>query len=76
MKKAASILGILLIILGVSVFVYQDLPGLTYTKQNNIAQIGDLKVVTDEQRTIVIPPILGGLSILAGVVLVVIARRR
>ncbi len=76
MRTATNILGIILILLGISVFVYQGLPGFTYTKQENIAQIGDVKMVTDEVHTIYIPPVLGGVSIVVGIILMAIGRRK
>jgi len=72
MKSIVSIIGILLIIIGILTLAYQ---GITYTKQEKIAQIGDVKISADTQKTIYFPPILGGLSIVAGIVLVVVGRK-
>ncbi len=72
MKGITSTLGILLIILGVITLVYQ---GITYTKHETVAQIGDLKVTADTEKTIHFPPLLGGLSLVAGIVLVVVGRK-
>ncbi len=72
MKSITSIVGILLIIIGILTLTYQ---GFTYTKQEKIAQFGDLKVTADTQKTVYFPPILGGLSIVAGIVLVVVGRK-
>lgn len=71
MKSTISIVGILLIVFGILAFAYQ---GITYTKRENIAQLGDLKVTADTQKTVYFPPILGGASIVAGVVLVIVGR--
>jgi uncharacterized membrane protein len=73
MKTITTVVGIILIVLGVAAFAYQ---GFTYTKRENIAQIGNLKITADTQKTVYLPPVLGGVSILAGVVLVIIGRRR
>ena len=72
MKSITNILGIILIIGGILALAYQ---GFTYTKQEKIAQIGDLKITADTEKRVYFPPVLGGLSIVAGVVLVIISRR-
>lgn len=71
MKSITNIAGILLIVLGILSLAYQ---GVTYTTQKKVAEIGDLKITANTEKTISFPPILGGLSIVAGVVLVVVAR--
>ena len=72
MKTITNMIGLLLIILGIAALVYQ---GISYTKQEKIAQIGNVQVTADTQKTIYLSPILGGLSLVAGVVLVLIGRR-
>lgn len=72
MKSSISILGILFIIVGIVTLAYQ---GFTYTKQDQIAQIGDVKLTADTQKTVYIPPYLGGAALVAGVVLIAIRRK-
>lgn len=72
MKSTISIVGIILIVVGIFTLAYQ---GITYTQQEKIMQIGDLKVTADTQKTVYFPPILGGLALVAGVVLVVVGRK-
>lgn len=72
MKSTTGIIGIILIILGIGTLAYQ---GVTYTQREKIAQIGDIQVTADTQKTIYFPPLLGGLSLVAGIVLVVISRK-
>jgi uncharacterized membrane protein len=72
MKSITNLIGILLIVLGILSLAYQ---GFTYTKHEKVAQLGDLKVTADTQKTVYFPPLLGGLSLVAGVVLIVVARR-
>lgn len=71
MKSITNIAGILLIVLGILSFAYQ---GVTYTTQEKVAEIGSLKLTEDTKKTISFPPIAGGLSIVAGIVLVALAR--
>ena len=72
MKAMTNLLGILLIIFGVAALAYQ---GFTYTKHENVAQIGDLKITADTQHTVNFPPYVGGVMLVAGIVLVAVSRR-
>lgn len=71
--KAATIVGIVLIVLGVVALAYQ---GITYTTREEVVDLGPLRVEAEEQRTIPLPPILGGLALVGGVVLVVVGTRQ
>lgn len=73
MKALLSIIGIILIILGITVLAYQ---GFTYTKHETVAQIGNVQITADTQKTVYFPPIAGGVSLLAGIVLVIVGRNR
>lgn len=68
-----KIVGIILIVLGVLALVYQ---GVQYTSREKILEIGSLKVSADTKKTIPLPPIVGGLALVAGIVLVVLDRRK
>jgi uncharacterized membrane protein len=72
MKPVINIVGILLILFGIVIFAYQ---GFTYTQQEKIAQIGSLQVTADTEKTIYFPPLLGGLALAVGIVLVVVGRK-
>lgn len=72
MKSTTGIVGIVLIILGIATLAYQ---GFTYTQREKIVQIGDIQITADTQKTIYFPPVLGGLSLVTGIVLVVISKK-
>jgi uncharacterized membrane protein len=72
MKSTLSIVGIILILLGIATLTYQ---GVTYTQREKVAQIGNIQVTADTQKTVYFPPMLGGLSLVAGIVLVVVGRK-
>lgn len=73
MKGLISLVGILLIILGITALAYQ---GFTYTQQEKIAQIGDVQVTADRERFVYLSPLLGGLSLVVGGVLVALGRKK
>ncbi len=67
-----SIIGVILIILGIITLSYQH---FTYTTEEKVAEIGNVQVTAQNEKTISFPPLLGGLSIAAGVVLVIVGAR-
>jgi hypothetical protein len=70
--KAAPAVGLVLIILGALALAYQ---GITYTTHKKVLDIGPLQATTEEHKTIPLPPILGGVAVLGGVVLLLVGRR-
>jgi hypothetical protein len=71
--KSITLIGILLIALGVFIFVYK---GITYTKKEKIAEIGPLEATKETHKTIALPPILGGLAIASGIGLAIIGNKK
>jgi hypothetical protein len=67
------IVAIILIAVGVVSLAYQ---GITYTTQEKVLEVGPIKATAEKERTIPLPPILGGLALAGGVVLLVVAARR
>ncbi|HEX4076133.1 MAG TPA: hypothetical protein VHX49_12105 [Candidatus Acidoferrales bacterium] len=70
--KAASAVGLVLIVLGVIALAYQ---GITYTTHKKVLDVGPLQATTEQHKTIPLPPILGGVVVLGGVVLLLAGRR-
>ena len=71
--KPATLVGIVLIVLGVLALAYQ---GITYTTREKIVDLGPLKASVDKQKTIPLPPILGAVALAAGIVLLVVGNKR
>lgn len=65
--------GIILIVLGCLALAYQ---GIRYTTQENVIDIGSLKVTASETKTVPLPPIVGGIALVAGIALVVADRKK
>lgn len=68
-----KITGIILIVLGLVVLVYQ---GINYTVNRKVIDIGPIEINKEEKRTIPIPPILGGSLIVVGGVLLVVGIKK
>ncbi|WP_319405392.1 DUF3185 domain-containing protein [uncultured Desulfosarcina sp.] len=64
---------IALIAIGIVAFGYQ---GFTYTTRENIVNLGPLNVTADKTRTIPLPPIVGGVALVGGIVLLVMGRKK
>ena len=67
------LIGLVLIVLGVVALAYQ---GITYTSREKIIDIGPFEASADTQKTIPLSPILGGLSLIGGIVLVIMGRKK
>jgi drug/metabolite transporter (DMT)-like permease len=67
-----TVLGIVLIIIGIVALAYQ---GVTYTTQKKVVDIGPIQATKEEHHTIPLPPILGVLALIGGVVVIASDRR-
>ena len=70
--RPAGIVGIILIIIGVIALAYG---GISYTKREKVIDAGPLQVSADKEKTIPLPPVLGGICLVGGIVLVVVGSR-
>lgn len=71
--RTATIIGIVLVVLGVVALIYQ---GISYTSEQTVLELGPVDVQAEERRTIPLPPILGALSLIGGVALIVAGSRK
>ena len=71
--KSITVLGILLVVLGVLALVYQ---GFNYTHEEKVLDVGPIHATRDDQERISFPPIVGGLALAGGVVLLVIGAKQ
>jgi hypothetical protein len=65
-------LGIILLVIGALALAYQ---GFTYTTQKKVLDMGPIKATKEERHTVPIPPILGALALVGGVVVLISDRR-
>ena len=70
--RAATLIGILLIILGVAGFIFG---GISYSRQDQDAHIGPVRITHRETHTIPISPVLSSIALVGGIVLVVAGAR-
>jgi hypothetical protein len=71
--KPLAVAGVLLIVFGLFALAYQ---GITYKKRETILDIGPVHATTERQKTIPLSPVVGIVSVAAGVALLVAGRRK
>lgn len=68
-----TLVGIALIVLGIVALAYK---GITYTSREKVIDIGPIQATADTQKTIPLSPLLGGLALVGGIVLVVVGAKK
>ena len=71
--KPAGIVGIILIAVGIVALAYG---GFTYTTREKVIDAGPLQVSADKEHKVPFSPILGGVCLVGGIVLVVVGSRQ
>ena len=70
--KSATLVGIVLVIVGIFALAYQ---GFTYTKREKVVDLGPIHATKDIEKTVPLPPIVGGLALIGGIVLIAVGSR-
>ena len=71
--KPVGIVGIILIAIGIIALAYG---GFSYTKREKIIDAGPLQVSADREKTVPFPPILGGICLVGGIILVLAGNKK
>ena len=50
--------------------------GFSYTKREKVIDAGPLQVSADREKTVPFPPILGGLCLAGGIILVLVGNKK
>ena len=50
--------------------------GFSYTKEKTVVDIGPIKATAGSRETIPIPPVLGGIALVGGIVLIATGARK
>jgi uncharacterized membrane protein len=66
-------IGVVLILLGAVALVWQK---VTYTKRETVVEVGPVNITADTKKTVPLPPILGGIAMAGGVVLVIVGAKK
>ena len=67
------ITGIVLIVIGV---ISLAIGGISYTKREKVLDIGPIEATAEREKTLPLPPLLGGLALAGGVVLLIAGSKK
>jgi hypothetical protein len=67
------IVGIVLIVIGV---ISLAVGGISYTKREKVIDLGPIQATAERHKTIPLPPLLGGLALAGGIVLLIAGSRK
>ena len=67
------VIGLVLVVLGIVALVWG---GVFWTDRDTVVEVGSLEVATEEREGFAVPPALGVISVVAGLILMVIPGRR
>lgn len=71
--KTPTIIGILLIVIGIVSFAYQ---GFSYTTTEKAIDLGPIQVTAEKTHTLPLPPVVGGIALIGGILLLVTAGKK
>ena len=70
--RSATLIGLALVVLGILALVYQ---GFTYTTHKRVLDVGPVQATKEEHKSIPLPPVLGVIALVGGIVLIARDRR-
>jgi len=68
-----KVLGAILMVVGALVLVYG---GISYNKQRTLVDVGGGRATTTEHRRVPLSPVVGGIALAGGILLLLIPRSR
>ena len=71
--SARRMVGLVLIVVGVVALIWG---GVFWTDRDTVVDAGPLEIQTEEREGVALPPILGAISLIGGIILLVIPERR
>jgi uncharacterized membrane protein HdeD (DUF308 family) len=64
-------LGLILLVVGVLALAYQ---GFTYTTRKKVVDIGPIQATKEEHHTVPLPPVIGVLALVGGIIILATDR--
>ena len=71
--RTNTIIAIILIAVGIVSFAYQ---GITYKSKEKVVDIGPVEVTSEKTKTLPLPPIVGAIALVGGIVLLITDRKK
>jgi uncharacterized membrane protein HdeD (DUF308 family) len=71
--KVITIIGIMLIVIGLVALVFQ---GINYTTREKVIDVGPLEATAEKEKTIPLSPMLGVVALVGGIIMVVAGSKK
>jgi hypothetical protein len=71
--KPYTLIGIILIVVSIAAFAYQ---GINFTTREKVVDLGPFHMTAEKTRTLPLPPIVGGIALVGGIVLLVVGTKK
>ena len=68
-----NIIGAILIVIGLIGLIWG---GISYTREEKVIDLGPIEATAERRETIPVTPVVGGLALVGGIVLLVAGRKR
>lgn len=68
-----KVIGFVLVVLGILALIYG---GIGYNRQKTVLDMGSFKATATEHKNVPLSPVVGGLMLVGGVLLLVVPRKR
>ena len=71
--RGMKLLGVILLVAGLAGLAW---PVISYTKTEKVVDLGPIEVTAEREKHVPVPPIVGGLAAVAGLVIIVAGSRK
>jgi hypothetical protein len=68
-----KIVGYFLVVFGALALIYG---GISYNRERTVLDLGSIKATATEQKNVPVSPIVGGIAVLSGALLLFVPRKR
>jgi hypothetical protein len=67
-----TIVALVLIVVGILALAYQ---GFTFTTRKKVLDVGPIQATREKQHTVPLPPVLGAIALVGGIIVLISERR-
>ena len=71
--RGMKLFGVILLVAGLAGLAW---PVISYTKTEKVVDLGPVEVTAEREKHVPVPPIVGGLAAVAGLVIIVASSRK
>jgi hypothetical protein len=70
--SSKTVIALILVVLGILALAYQ---GFTYTTRKKVIDMGPIQATKQEQHSVPLPPVVGAIALVAGIIVLISDRR-